>query len=316
MCVLLVLFLLFTPAHLASRAKDSFRDARFERKPDLYRGTIVLYHIVRERPYTGSLTAWLTARAEKFEKQHKGTYILIEGMDERTFLERIGQGRIPDAYSFFSGSLWKDRLCELPDFGIPFRDGLTQNTVSIPYAFTGFAKITKQDGSSSRRVYANCPVTAARIGLHDLTADEEKADVLYVDLRRAGDLIRYHKGFENALIDPVDNITEAVCWLGVDRGCEPQKYDAIVAFFHDLLLNEAQIKLNELGMLSVRNDIRDVPPDPILNNVFTEYCSVQTFDPFRWQREYDSVLEDAILSLKGDSEAMSRFTIRLQDLYS
>ena len=313
---LLILFLLFTPAELAVKAKESFTDARFVRTENRYKGTIMLYHVVRERPYQGSLTAWLTARAEEFEKRHKGTFIMIEGMDEKAFLERIEQGRVPDAYSFFSGSLWEDRLCALPDLCISFRDGISQNAKAIPYGYTGFVRLTKDAHSSENRVYSDRPVLAARIGLRDLAADEGKADALYVDLRKAGDLIRYREGYASATIQPVDNVTESVCWLGVDRECDAAKYEVLLSFFNELLSEEAQRKLNELGMLSVRSDVRDVPPDPSLKAVFNAYQTVRTFDPFRWAIEYDALLEDAEDSIRGDDDARVRFTIRLQELYS
>jgi hypothetical protein len=312
----LILFLLFTPAELSLRARESFADSRFIRTTERYNGTIVLYHIVRERPFQGSLTAWLTARAEAYEKKHKGTYILIEGMDEAHFLERIEQGRVPDAYSFFSGSLWADRLCEIPDLCIPFKEGISQTAKAVPYGFTGYVKLTKTDQTAGTKIYTNQPVLSARIGVDQPIEEEDKADTLYLDLRRAADLIRYREGFASAAIEPLDNVTEAVCWLGIDQNCDPRKYDVILDFFNELLTCDDQLKLNELGMLSVRSDVRDVPPDPMLRSVFKEYRSIRTFDPFLWQREYDALLEDALLTLRGDPEARNRFTIRLQELYS
>jgi len=316
LCIAMIAFLLFTPKFLVTHAKDSFVDARFVRTSDRYNGTIVLYHVVTERPYTGSLTAWLTTRAETYEKKHKGTYFLIEGMDEKEFLERIESGRIPDAYSFFTGSVWEDRLCALPDLHLPLRDGIVQAERAIPYGYSGFVKISKSADSNEKSIFTNHPVLAARLGIETLVESEDKADTLYVDLRRAGDLIRYHEEYMSAEISPIDDVSEAVCWLGIDRNCDPNKCEVILDFCNDLLSVDEQIKLNELGMLSVRNDVADVPPDVSLKKVFKTYRTVKTFDPFLWQREYDALLSDALLALNGDTDARKRFTIRLQELYS
>ena len=70
LCAAMICFLLFTPAKLVQSAQKSYVDPRFERDPDRYTGSIVLYHIVRHRPYAGSLTQWLKRRAEAYEKKH------------------------------------------------------------------------------------------------------------------------------------------------------------------------------------------------------------------------------------------------------
>ena len=135
-CCALVVFLLFTPAALKNAAQKSFTDARFVRKGKGYQGTIVLYHIVRQRPYTGSLTKWLNDRAEAYEKKHRGTHIAVEGMDDTAFLERLEYGRTADAYSFFSGSVWEELLQPLEDAGTPYREGLFQTERCVPYAYS------------------------------------------------------------------------------------------------------------------------------------------------------------------------------------
>ena len=96
MCILLILFLLFSPKYLLSGAKEQFVDTRFVRDQNLYRGTITLYHITRHRPYQGSLTNWLQKRADEYEKKHRGSSIVVEGMSEETFYERIEHGRRAD----------------------------------------------------------------------------------------------------------------------------------------------------------------------------------------------------------------------------
>ena len=156
LCIGMVCFLALSPNMLVRKAQESFVDARFVRDTDRYVGSILLYHVTRQRPYAGSLTQWLKTRAAAYEKKHKGTYIEIEGMDESHFFERMDSGRRPDAYSFFSGTLYADRLAEIPDLGYSYRDGLFQTDRCIPYCYSGYCKLLKTpDESNDRSYYVN-----------------------------------------------------------------------------------------------------------------------------------------------------------------
>ena len=85
----MVCFLLFTPSQLVKSSQESFQDARFVRDTERYTGSILLYHIVRHRPYAGSLSKWLSDRAETYEKKHRGTHIAVEGMDDAAIDENV-----------------------------------------------------------------------------------------------------------------------------------------------------------------------------------------------------------------------------------
>ena len=314
LCAGMVLFLLFSPGVLASRAQESFVDARFLRTEEPYKGSIVIYHVVRHRPYSGSLTQWLKGCAEKYEKRHKGVFFEIEGMSEETLNERLESGRRPDAYSFFSGSLYSDRLLSLPAYDVPLRSGFFMTDQAAPYCCSGYCKLIKTpDGEGDRTYYAN-DILAARNGAGKDDASEEKADVLYLDWRRAGDLIRYKDGYALAKIEPIDDFTDAVCWLGIERDDDPKKAEAIKGFIAFLLEPEQQQSLNALGLLSVRSDVRNVPPEASLKAVFKRYEQVTTVDPFAWYRAYDALSADAALSRDGDESARARFTNRLHEL--
>ena len=310
----MILFLLFTPNRLVSGAQEAYRDPRFIRAEQAYRGTITIYHIVRHRPYQGSLSNWLQKRADEYEKKHRGSFIRIEGMDEATFYERLEHGRRADAYSFFSGSLYPDLLREIAQTEIPMRDGLFATNRAIPYCFSGYAKLVRSDASNpSKRYYVNDVLAAYLDGGAD-EADEGHADILYLDLRRAGDLIRYKDGFASSTIEAIDRFTDAVCWIGIDRDADDQKAEVIRSFTEWLLASEQQQKLNALGLLSVRADVRDTPPDSLLKPVFKCYETIETVDPFLWHAAYDALKEDAAAARRGDPVAMQRFEKRFGEL--
>ena len=150
MCILLILFLLFSPKYLLSGAKEQYVDTRFVRDQNLYRGTITLYHITRHRPYQGSLTNWLQKRADEYEKKHRGSSIVVEGMSEETFYERIEHGRRADAYSFFSGSVYADLLKTIDgEKNLPLREGLFQTDRCIPYCYSGYVKLIRNTATAS-----------------------------------------------------------------------------------------------------------------------------------------------------------------------
>ncbi|MBQ1821082.1 MAG: hypothetical protein II117_05700 [Clostridia bacterium] len=315
LCIGVICFLLFTPQWLARGAQESFVDARFVRKVRPFQGTIVIYHVVRQRPYAGSMTQWLKNRAEEYEKKHKGVYIEIEGMDEAAFFERIENGRTADAYSFFSGTLYRDRIADIPDLKFAYREGLFQTDKAVPYCYTGYCRLVKKpDGSGEKKYYANDILAAMQHDGKD-DAPEEKADILYLDLRRAGDLIRNKEAFSLAAIEPVDHFTDAVCWMSIDRETDEKRSEVLLDFMAYLLSEDAQRSLNALGLLSVLDCVKNVPPESALKNVFKTYETVQTVDPFLWQGVYDELLSDAALSRKGDTDAHIRFTNRLHELY-
>ena len=314
LCIALICFILFTPGKLVSGAQDSFVDARFVRKERTVSGTIVIWHIVRHKPYSGSMTQWLKNRAAEYEKAHKGTFIEIEGMDEATFSERLEHGRTADAYSFFSGSMYRDRLARMPDLLIAYREGLFRTENAVPYCYTGYCKLIKKPDGGGNQSYYGDDLLAARTGGGKNEASEERADVLYLDLRRAGDLIRYKEGFTLAAIEPIDNFTDAVCWLGIDRETDAKKQEALLDFISYLLSSDAQQTLNALGLFAALSGVRNVPPESGLKAVFKMYATVKTADPFRWNTEYDSLASDAAAGRNGNGDARARFIKRLQEL--
>lgn len=316
LCIGMICFLVFSPKALIKGAQTSYVDQRFVRDPDRNTGSILLYHIVRQRPYAGSLTQWLKTRAAAYEKKHKGVYIEIEGMDEQHFEERMSNGRRPDAYSFFSGTMYPDRLKTIDDLLFPYREGLFQTDRCVPYCYSGYAKLIKTPDGPQESVYFANDILAARTESGSRTEAEDRADVLYLDLRRAGDLIRYKEGFTLASPEPIDSFTDAVCWLGIDREADDAKSAIILDFLAFLLEPDSQQTLNALGLFSVRSDVRNTPPEPALKRVFRVYQSIETVDPFRWYAMYDSLLEDAQKAVNGDADARERFTIRLRECYS
>lgn len=316
LCIAMIGFLVLTPKTLIKGAQTSYVDQRFVRDTDRYTGSIMVYHIVRHRPYAGSLTQWLKTRAAAYEKKHKGVYIEIEGMDEQRFEERLNNGQRPDAYSFFSGTMYPDRLKTIENLNFPYLEGIVQTDRCLPYCFSGYLKLIKTSEEAEETFYFANEILAARARQTHKTDTEERADVLYLDFRRAGDLLRYKDGFALSVFEPIDNFTDAVCWMGIDRETDDAKSAVILDFIGFLTDPDSQQTLNALGLLSVRSDVRNTPPEPSLKRVFRAYETVTTVDPFRWNLQYDSLREDARKAINGDTDAHNRFTNRFRECCS
>ncbi len=310
---MLILFLLFTPNVLIRGAQQSFTDTRFVRDETAYHGTITMYHIVRHRPYLGSLSNWLQKRADEYEKKHRGSYIVVQGMDEATFYERLEHGRRADVYSFFSGSLYSDLLQPLTSLHTPLREGLFETMYCVPYCYSGYVRLDKNPNELDDKTYFANSILAACLNGEE-NASEETADTLYLDMRRAGDLIRYKSGFASAELTPIDNFTDAICWIGIDRDTDEVKASVIQSFLQWILAEEQQQKLSSYGLLSVRSDVKDAAPEASLKPILKTLATVQTVDPFLWYAEYDTLCEDALLSVNGDENAKDRFQKRLREL--
>ena len=313
LCVLLITFLLFSPGRLSAGAQRSYEDTRFVREK-AYRGVITIYHIVRHRPYSGSLSNCLQKRADEYEKSHRGSFISVEGISEEAFYERLEHGRRADAYSFFAGSVYRDLLCDISERGQIFREGLFQTDKCIPYCYSGYAKLVKNTDSKAEKIYYCDEIMAARQNADTFGITETAADTLYLDLRRAGDLMRYKDGFAQSVLEPVDAFSDAVAWFGIDRDTDADKTAVIEDFIDWLLREEQQIKLNALGLMSVRADVRNTPPETVLKPIFKAYETVRTVDPFLWYEQYDALKADATAACCGEEHAISGFQKRFEEL--
>ena len=134
--LLILLFLLYAGPRVGAGTGESFYVKSRQLQPPDYVGTLTLYHIVTCKTYQGSVTAFLTERAEAFNKRNFGVRITVEGMGEKDFWERMSYGRRADMYSFFSGALYEE-LLQPADFesGEDLRSGLGVTPYAAPGVF-------------------------------------------------------------------------------------------------------------------------------------------------------------------------------------
>ena len=291
-CALLILlFLLYAGPRVRAGTGESFY-VKNRQLPDVeYVGTITLYHIVTHRTYQGSVTAFLQERAESFNARHFGVRVVVEGMGEADFWERLSYGRRADMYSFFSGALYEELLQEA-DFEpeTPLREGLRVTPYAAPWCFSGYVRA---EGGE------NEPVAALANG----------AEGTVLDLRAWGDVQR--GGEMNADAEAAGPFTDQVCYLGVERNTDPQKARWCLLFYDFLLSEPTQRTLSALGAFSVRADVPCPYGNALLLDLDRAYRKVTVPDPFLYYTHKTKLLEEAALALTGDQAAKNSFFQRL-----
>lgn len=104
-CFACILFLMFSPSIIAGGVHKNIYTVREQKKQNVYRGTLVLWHVVSfPTPETGGVT-YLTERASAFERQHPYVYVDVIGMTPEEAEERKKNGESPDILSFPMGYL-------------------------------------------------------------------------------------------------------------------------------------------------------------------------------------------------------------------
>ena len=289
--LLMLLFLLYAAPQVGAGTGESFYVKNRQITEPEYVGTITLYHIVTHRTYQGSVTAFLQERAEAFNKRHFGVRIVVEGMGEGDFLERLSYGRRADMYSFFCGALGEEELQKaafVPEADL--RPGLSVTPRAAPWCFSGYVQTSEGETE---------PVAALANG----------AAGTVIDLRAWGDMQR--QGEAGASTVCPGAFTDQICYLGIDRntGAEKAKW---CLFFYDYLLSEpTQKMLPSLGAFSVRADVPCPYGNALLLDLDRAYKAVIVPEPFLYYTHKAQLLADAQAALAGDESAKNNFFQRL-----
>ena len=280
---MILLFLLYAGPRVGAGTGESFYVKSRQLQPPDYVGTLTLYHIVTCKTYQGSVTAFLTERAEAFNKRHFGVRITVEGMGEADFWERMAYGRRADMYSFFSGVLYEELLQEV-DFApeTDLRPGLTLTPYAAPWCFSGYVKTT---------VGETDPVATLANG----------ATGTVLDLRAWGDIQREGEMGADAAV--AGAFTDQVCYLGVDRNTDEEKAR--------VLSEPTQRLLPSLGAFSVRTDAPCPYGNSLLLDMDRAYKKVIVPDPFAYHTHRTKLREEAAAALAGDEGAKNNFFQRL-----
>lgn len=317
-CVSIAAFLVLAPPRLRHAIGQEEWLSLFRIRDRVTLETITLYHIASARTYQGSVTVFLQDSAKAFEAKHRGVYIQVEGMTPESHAERLENGRVPDAYSFFCGDLYREQLQPMPTFAHALLPGLRQNGYCLPYLFSGYVLCkTEQSPKTPADLLqegklASDALHPARLGLQgelmDISAFKEgKCSAAVLDMRTAGDMLRSER-YGSLTCEPLDAFTDQVCCLGIARDTDAEKAAWLRAFFDFLLSEEQQAKLTVLGAFPVLEAVEPVYAQSLVSAAYATHRSgVSTPDPFAWQAHRVALGEDARLAVSGDVHARDRF---------
>lgn len=323
LCAILLLYVLLMPSVLAQGLHTDYYSTLFQPKIPEWEGTLTLYHIVSARTFQGSVTYFLQTQAEAFEKKNRGIHIEVIGMDASEYAERVENGRLPDAVSFFAGQIPAGQLAQL---SIPLpvlREGLVANACAIPYLFSANVLVRGMDYAETDMQVALTAgdleidvFSAARLSLSGALPSaasfaEGRASQAYMDLGEYGRLLRSASIPEGKLSCP-DTFTASVCYLGAMKDTNTEQLAALSKFFDWMLSESAQKSVVQLGAFSVRADIHSVYATAALHEVDASYTSLQSVDPFLWNANVSALYIDAAQAVAGDSNAAVRFAERMR----
>ena len=155
----LVIFLIFAPFTLIPNLLKAEADVNKSENYE-YQGILELWHIETFEGGSVSRISFLEREAISFEKQHKGTYIVIQSMNLEQFELNIQNGKLPNMLSFGIGigDTIAKNLVELDAGSV--RSDLKQygfynsKQLAVPYILGGYALIsqnTTQTNQDSRK---------------------------------------------------------------------------------------------------------------------------------------------------------------------
>ncbi len=78
-------------------------------------GIINVWHVVKYKPYTGSISLIIADAARKIENKNFGVYFNVDGITENEYKERMERGEKPDIISFPTGLIDANGLCALDE---------------------------------------------------------------------------------------------------------------------------------------------------------------------------------------------------------
>ncbi|MBR0134657.1 MAG: hypothetical protein IJM18_00520 [Clostridia bacterium] len=243
--VLLALILL--PAYVDDLIAYSSPTERRAAGSETFKGIITVWHVVRFKPYRGSVGNWLKRIASKLEKRHFGVYLSVDSMSEERAGERIANGEQPDIISFpagaFNHSALKPLDPSLIDITADRFGSVTEK--ALPYAASCRLLLTRAGKPEDVKAEAEAAKTASleafKLG---------RADRCIADARITGDLIRASDSGKTAPFDvyAFEESTELVQFIGITETAADAKLAYAYEFISLMLSDTMQRELCSLGL--------------------------------------------------------------------
>ena len=232
-------------------------------KKESFSGVITCWHIVRFKPYSGSMGSWLEKYAKRMEKRHFGVYFEVESITEAEAERRRAAGLFPDVISFPKGAVNSDELLEM------------QSEISD----------MQMQQIGARALAASCELLLIYPDKTDETGEEliesaknhsfeefrsGKAPCCISDVRGAGDMQRLaDAGKADAFdVQPFSNETELVQFVGVSCGIEAEKLPYALEYIELITGDAAQTELASIGLMPMNAQAQSVYEQSFLTEAY------------------------------------------------
>ncbi len=145
LCVLLLAFLLLSPALIAAGIGKNIYRIRDAELSQNFRGTIEFWHVVSFKTPIGSGYDHLKQQCVRFERNTPYVFIDLKGMTVEEAQRRMSEGECPDVVSFPAGTLDERNMIgiDAPKNRISCLEGLSEK--AQPYMMDSYVIVMNRD---------------------------------------------------------------------------------------------------------------------------------------------------------------------------
>lgn len=255
----ILLFVLFLPDYVDDKITQNPFEQWLDHKKESFSGIITVWHVVKFKPYIGSVGNVIKNAADSVQKNHFKVYFDVTTLSLDDALSLVQNGEFPDAISFPKGFVSEVSLHSFSENERSAFDKLIDLSLgennSIVYAVPFVA-------SCEFIVYYPDKVTedeltdeiARRNSADDFK--KGKAACCVGDAHTVGELMRLaaSQKINHFELIPVEGKSDLVQFLGIDKNCDENKLDYIFELFSVLQNKKTQKALCEIGLLPLAHD--------------------------------------------------------------
>lgn len=268
------LFIYYTPAYSGPRLYTDHFEEWIEQHGEPAVGMIEIWHVVKFKPYIGSLGSWLDKAAAKCYSRYIGVYYKVRSVTDEEAASLAERGLKPDVISFSHGSVPITSLqpmSSLPD-DAAFSSGIRfENCYALPYCSSGLLLLYTPEAASQ---YDISDLERSAGTAEDFKAG--KAASCVTDIRGAGDLDRAQLAGKCPYFEAVraDSETPLVQYIGLSSNVSDAKRPYCEELMRYITGETAQQSLSAIGLIPILPGLKVHYDRKWLESLYTE------FDPY------------------------------------
>ena len=232
-------------------------------KKESFSGVITCWHVVRFKPYSGSMGAWLEKYAKRMEKRHFGVYFEVESITEAEAARRSAAGLFPDIISFPKGFLSGEELLEMP-MEAPAAQTEADRSLALAASCELLLFYPEKTDEEGDALVEN----AKKYSFEEFMSG--KAPCCIADARGAGDMQRLLAAGKADYFDilPFKNETELVQFVGLSASIANEKLPYALEFIELITGEAAQGELATIGLMPMNEQAERVYEQSFLDDAY------------------------------------------------